>query len=558
MEPGPRRERLHLVLAAGALVLGVALAWSNSLGGAFTYDDKVEVVGNRTLRTLTDWSAVVGYNAARPLVVLTWALDWRLWGLDPRGYHAVNLFVHAANAVLVLLVGQEVATLTGLRRPLSVALLAAALWALHPMTTEAVTYVTGRSEALCATFYLGAVLGWLRWRRGGDWVSLLVAFLSFLAATASKEVAATLPAMLLLLESTLPGLPRTPRRTALGLAPFWAVLVVGLVARKALFGVFTTAVWPRPVEVQIATELEVVVRYLGLWLLPLRQSVFHDHPAATGLLHPGPLLSLALLGLPVGIAVAQRRARPWLLLTCGWWGLLLLPSSSFIPLRETMAEHRAYLAGWALCLAVALCAAPLLVRRPRATLALAAAGILALGAATFHRNLVWRTEVALWGDATEKNPGSAEAWYGYGDALRFAGAYDPAIDAYRQATRLDDLFLDAWNNLGIALAEQGRQEEARAIWLETLRRHPSYCKAHNNLGWLASRREDWDEAMVEFRTALTYCPTSAQAHFGLGNIHYRPRRDPKRALYHYQATLEFDPTFPDRTLVERRIAELTF
>jgi len=545
-------------LGFGLLALLIGLAWLNGLDGAFTYDDKVEVVGNRTIRTLGHWNAVVGYNASRPLVILSWALDWRLWGLEPFGYHLVNVLIHALNAGLVFLLGEALGRRLELPRPMFPALAAAALWAVHPMTTEAVTYITGRSESLCATFYLGAVICWLRWRRSSDGFQLLLALLAFLLGAATKEVAATIPATLLVIELLLPGQRPMGRRGWLSLAPFWAILLAGAIARKLMYGVLTTDLWLRPLGVQLATEAEVVLRYIQLWLLPVGQSVFHDHPAAAGFLQTRALLATAVIVAGVALALWQRRQRPWLAFGAAWFLILLAPSSSFVPLKETMAEHRAYLAGWGLIFAGVMALRPLLARRPRTAGAMAAVTVLLLTAGTHLRNRTWDSEISLWQNAVERNPSSAEAWYGYGDAQRFSGSFDGAIEAYRRAVELDDLFLDAWNNLGIAMAEQGRIEDAERTWLATLERHPTYCRAHNNLGWLYYRQRAWEDAIVEFRTTLVYCPENTQAHFALGNIYFEPRRDPQRALHHYHAVLVTDPAFPERSLIEERERQLTF
>ncbi len=541
----------------GLLAAAAALAWANGLNGAFTYDDKVEVIGNPTIRTLESWATVVRYNASRPAVILTWALDWRLWGLEPLGYHVVNLLVHILNAGLVFALGEEIGRRLNLRRPMLVALAAAAIWTVHPMCTEAVTYVTGRSESLCSAFYLGSMVTWLRWRRAGGGFELALSLAAFLLAAATKEVAATLPAALLLLELCLPASRPMGWRGWLALLPFWLVFALGAVARKLLYGVFTTDLWLRPVGTQLATEAQVIVRYLQLWLLPVGQSVFHDHPAAEPASLGTILAVLLLLALLAG-ALLQLRTRPWLSFCAAFFLLMLLPSSSFVPLKETMAEHRAYLAGWAICFAAVMALRPLLAPRPRLAGALLGVLVLSLGTATYLRNRHWNTEIALWEDATRKNPQAAEAWYGLGDSLRFEQQFQRSIDAYRRAIELDDGFLDAWNNLGIALAEQGHGEEARQIWLQALRRHPSYCKAHNNLGWLHFLERDYQQAIAEFRTTLVYCPQDIQAHHALGNIYHGPQRDVARAIQHYQAVLDIDPNFSQAEVIKQRLLKLTF
>jgi len=136
-------------LAISALVL---LAYMGSLHGEFVYDDKIEVIGNRTIRTVDNWRAVIGYNLNRPLLIFTYAWNYKYFGLDPFGYHLTNLLVHVLTVGAALGMGIAVGRLFGHPRPLGAAALPVGLWAIHPMATEAVSYITGRSESLCAMF----------------------------------------------------------------------------------------------------------------------------------------------------------------------------------------------------------------------------------------------------------------------------------------------------------------------------------------------------------------------------------------------------------------------
>ena len=139
LPPAERRVRW----AVAVVVLLSALLYLPALEGPFVYDDRIEVVGNPTLRDLRAPGAILGYNPSRTLVILGFALDWALWGLDPRGYHLTNLLLHALDTWLAWRLARRVL-------PDARALLATALWALHPMAAESVAYVTGRSDAMCA------------------------------------------------------------------------------------------------------------------------------------------------------------------------------------------------------------------------------------------------------------------------------------------------------------------------------------------------------------------------------------------------------------------------
>lgn len=494
-----------------ALAAAVALLWAPTLAHPFVYDDKIEVVGNPTIRVLTEWSAVATYNYARPLLIATYALNWAWGGFSPVGYHVVSIAIHALNVVLAY-------RLVGRFLPVERAALAAAAWGLHPMVTEGVTYIAGRSDALCATWWLVALGAWVDHARGRRGPGL--AWAAVVAGLLTKEVAVLLPAALL--AAHLLVLRRPLDRAAVrGLAaPVVLVGVAGLV-RVLAYGV------PRP-EVEralldhVGSQAVAWWTYLRLWVLPVGQSLLHDAPADPG--WAGPVAVVGLVGL--GAAAARWGALGPALVGAAW----LLPSS-LVPLKEVMAEHRAYLLG--LPLAALLAGA---LRRPR--LAWAVVAVLAVG--TGLRNRTWATEVALWGDAAAKNPASADAAYGHADALRFAGDLPGAEAAYRRTLELRPGDENARVNLGIVLADLGRVDEARTTWQALLRDNPRSCPAHNNLASLEVRRGRLREAAAGYASTLRWCPDDPLALYNLGHV-YRAMGDPRAARAWYQRYLDEVP-----------------
>jgi len=543
-----------------ALGLLVVIAWSNGLNGEFVYDDKVEVIGNRTIRWLEHWREILTYNIARPVVIFSWAVDLRLWSDNPFGYHLTNVLIHLCNAMLVFAVGERLLRAVESPRPLYIAGVAAALWAVHPMTTESVTYITGRSESLCAMFMLLAILNWLRWRDTESNEGLGWAFGTFLLAVATKEVGAMVPLILLLLEVTLPPSKQPRRKTHYALLGFWAIIVAGAFGRKALFGVFTVDRWLRPLDVQLWTQLEVITVYAKTWFWPTGQTIFHDYPEASGDFSQWAALTLWLTLIATALALKVRRTakNPWPLIAIGWWLVILIPSSSFVPLLETMAEHRAYLAGWSICFLIAISIDHLLHDKPRVRNVVLTLMVCTLIASTHKRNVVWSTEVQLWSEAVELSPESAEGWYGYADALRFDAQLEEAIEAYNKAATLNPKYLPARTNLGVAQAELGRQKEAEETWLALLKQAPNHCPAHNNLGWLYYRQKRWRMAETEFRTTLRWCPANVQSHYALGNLYYGPLRDAESSAFHYETVLKLDDTFVEAQTARSRLLELTF
>jgi len=541
------------VLAAALLVVLVLLAWANGLHGEFTYDDKVEVIGNRTLRFLDEWQSVVTYNLSRPLLILTYSANWELAGPDPFTWHLVDVFLQALNAVLVLLIGERIGRRLGLEHPLRFALISAGLWALHPLSTEAVSYVTGRSEQLVGTFYLLACQRWLTWLDDDDSQALVQAWGVFVLAAFSKEVAATLPVAFLLLELLVfrGGQLRQVRWRAY--TPAVVLLAAFFALRWWLYGALTTPADPlRPWDVQLWTQAEVLWRYLGLSVLPVGQTIFHDFPE-TGATLRSVVAALGLVAI-TGLAVLRRQQAPLWALAWLWFLVALLPATA-IPLKETLAEHRVYLSLLGPCWLVAA----LLVRLPRprgSGLAAVLVALCVLG--TQSRNRAWATEVAIWGEAAVRSPESAEAWYGLGDAHRLAGNQAQASAAYRQSLALDDSVLDAWTNLGIVLVQTGQADEAEQAWKEALGRSPTYCKAHNNLGLLYARQDKLDLALREFRTSLQYCPENLTAFYYLGRLYEEKLGELDKAVEQYQAILTIDDASSYASDARQRILNLTW
>jgi protein O-mannosyl-transferase len=547
-------------------VLGlVALAWWGSLDAPFVYDDKIEVVGNRTIRMLERWREIGAYNLSRPLLIFSYAWNFDRFGFDPQGYHLTNLAVHALAIGAALAMVEGVARVFRREHALWRGTAVVALWAVHPMVTESVTYTTGRSETLCALFCFAAVAAWARAllaERAGEraWPWRVAGLSAFVAGALSKEVAVVVPAILVALEWGAAGAEgQAPRARIrrwgwLWIVPFALGIGAAVFVRMQQAQALLPVEVERPLGVQLATSAEVWRHYLRLWLVPVGQTLFHGQADVS----PGSLRGLGAIGgwIAMGVA-AVVLGRQWPVVGFGLLaaGLTLVPSTSVPMLKEHMAEHRSYQAGLYLLMAIGL-GVPL--RRRRLAGAISAALVVAALFASRARNAVWQSEVALWEEAAERAPDAAEAWYGLGDARRFAKDFTGAVTAYERALELEPGDLDAWNNLGIAHAEVGDVPRAKDAWRGALDVRPSYCKAHNNLGSLAYRFGEWDEARTELQSTLAYCPDSVVAHYLLGNIYYGPRRAPDKALFHYEAVVALDPYFDHVDVVKSRVLELTW
>lgn len=557
MSPGVLRRVLMLLLAA--LLVAV---WWGSVDSPFVYDDKIEVVGNATLRDLDEWRAIATYNVSRPLLVLSYALDFDRNGLQPRGYHHTNLVVASIALWCAFLLAESLLRLASVPQAMGRAALIAALWAAHPMGVEAVVYITGRSESLCALFGFLSLWAWAEallaereGRPGAGWRAF--SLLAFLGAVSSKEVGAMVPAAALAMELTFARGEGWARLRAVRWA--WMVPTAALVGLAAWLRLQHAASFlPREVDralpVQLLTQTEAWLHYLRLWLVPWGQTIFHHLPDADPASPRAWLMAVGwLLVVVAGIAWGRVVPLAGLALLCA--ALFLLPSSSVVALKESMAEHRAYQTGFWLLLAIG---ASVPARWHRGALVVGLFAGLGLAGLSQLRHPAWRSEVALWEEAVARGPEVAQAWYGLADAHRFAADFDRAIAAYKRSLELDPEYLDAWTNLGIAQASMGDVSGAKESFRLALRKSPTYCKAHSNLGVLAAGQKDWDEAMVAFRTAALYCPDNARAHLGLCELYRGPRRDREKAIFHCEAYLVLAPTTDQAQQVKEWVLELTF
>ncbi len=441
-EPGP-----PWLLAA--MLVAAALAYANALAAGFQFDDFNILVDNPAVHSLTAWWATM--PGIRPLLKLSYALNW-LADPGPVGFHAVNVLLHLLNVALVWRLTAHLPVAAGWEQGPERArarILATLLFALHPIQTESVTYVSGRSMSLMAAFGLAGLLGWLEAParpRPRLWRGLALAL--FAAAVASKEVALVLPLTLLLLHKA----DGKDRRSALTRALLIGAFLAGLAGLLLWlgYGYLLSAQPPRGLAANLASETHAIFHLLGQLFRPHALNIDPDLPEFAGWTLVPALEAAVLAGLLIH-AWHVRRRHPWLLFGLAWWLLLLLPTHSLIPRADLASERHFYLAALGLYWigGVALASLPALRPAPRwigLTAGLAILGMLF----TALRNADYHDEISLWRATAARSPHKARVW----------------------------------NNLGYAHALTGQTEPARAAFLETLRLDPNHARAAQNLNAL--------------------------------------------------------------------------
>jgi tetratricopeptide (TPR) repeat protein len=413
------------------LLAAVLTAYASAFGGSFQFDDFNVIVREPAVHSFAAWWESM--PGIRPLLKLSYALSWGAGGGSTLAFHALNVALHGANVLLAWMVLGEVWRRIGIGAAGAAAFVGALLFALHPAQTEAVTYVSGRSVSLMAFFYLASVLAYLR--GAPRWLSPAL----FAAALATKEVAVTLPAALLLCESLDLRRPFDLRAALRRQAAHWALLAVGLAAMATLpryREMLETSLALRGLKEQLALQAAAITRHAGVLLLAVPPNTDPEVPfvpAAAG---------LAILA-TIAVGLALLRLHPWYALALLWFLLHLAPTNSILARADAVNDRQLYLASIG-PLALAGLALALM---PRWRVAAVVAAAIVLGAATVARNQDYRSEVALWSDTTRKSPHSARAWNNLGYAYQLEGRRDEARAAYERALALDPQDVKARTNL---------------------------------------------------------------------------------------------------------------
>ncbi|HZZ83277.1 MAG TPA: tetratricopeptide repeat protein [Anaeromyxobacteraceae bacterium] len=557
----------------GILTATVA-AYLPSMTGELQFDDARSITDNLAIKSLDRFFQFGFFSrlaGGRPLTELTFALDYAAGGLDVRWFHATNVALHLGAVLLVYLLSLVTLERAGAGRRPWAALAVAGIFSLHPLQSQAVSYVVQRAEVLASLCYVGALLLLLRADdevRPARAAALYAAGAAlFLLGLGAKPIVATLPAAFLLHRLALarPDAGRKPWwRTAALAAPLLAAsaalaarTIGGLGPDRSDAGFHLASVTPRE---YLLTQLRVLVRYLQLSLWPAGQNLDYQlqkstRLGATELASGALLLALAGAGLAAWAWARRRPANPdapaarLFALGAGWFFLVLAPSSSLVPLADLIEEHRMYLALWGLLLAtlaLALAAGRRLPERARGPAgALAAAlALSALGVALHARNEVWSSRVALWSDVVAKSPDKARAHMNLGHSLYQAGELEGAVAEYRQAMLLDTDATVAWDdilrNLAAALVGLGRGAEAIPFLEMGLANHPNNDELLANLAICQLETQDVAGAERSARRALEVNPHQGSAHNTMGEVLYR-KREYVEALREFRVGLALDP-----------------
>ena len=573
--PGPKGALLLPAVIVAAVSFAV---YFNALFDGFVFDDKFQVVDNRWIKDFRyipemfskhawGFSSRVS-NYYRPLMHLLYSATYALFGLQPWGFHLVNILFHTANSVLVFIITSRLLkqSTSGPYTPVvekggeggiekvvtgnlsSPPFIAALLFAVHPVHTEAVTWVAGITEISFTFFSLLSFYCYIRAEEGFTAVRTIFSVAFFCLAALCKETALILPGIFLMYDLAYKksgnALPALIKRYI----PYLAVMAGYFLLRFLVLGAFA----PEKGHDDFSGKLslyEYVINVFPLFMVYLKKLLLPVDLKGWYVFHPiTSLLELKgfvpLLG---SIAFAVFSFAAWRKNRAVFFGLSLLvipllPVFYLPAIAVPFAERYLYLPsfGFVLLVAFFINAVPTgsRARFPLAMFLLAVIASYSVG--TVQRNTVWTDNYTFWTDTVRKSPDGFIPRYNLGVELLARGRTDEAIDQFQAALRLAPDFLPAHNNLGAAYARKGLIDEAIEELRIAIKLDPESADAHNNLGSALGEKGLSDKAMEQFRIALSLNPAFADAHNNLG-ISYLKLGDFDKALTHFEEAVRLNP-----------------
>lgn len=552
------------LLIAGLLIAGL-IAYSNSFTGVMLLDDESSIVKAQNIRQL--WPLTAHLAQPRPVLVLTFAINYAVGGLDVLGYHVVNLAIHLLASLALFGIIRRTLTLPRFqgayeRDASLLAFVVSLLWLIHPLQTGSVTYIVQRAESLMGLLYLTALYAVIRGAQAArGWAWYIGSILAFSVGVATKEVIVTAPIAFLLYDRvflstswrevfqkrwafyTLPYLPGvvwlflrllpvlTPSATGEGIPATAGLNVDGL----------TPWLYAR-------TQPEIILHYLRL--------VFWPHPLILNYEWPANYDSGVILLAFGGIALLIGTSL-WALKTCppgGFLGLtfflILAPTSSFIPIWDLAFEHRMYLP-LACILTLVVFGVRWAARKfdaPRYLLpGLLVCVAMALTGGTLVRNRDYSSPYTMWTSILDYYPRNYRSLANLGTAYYREQKFDQALTYYTRAIEIKDDDSTVLYNLGMTLQKSGKQKEAETIYRHAIDGNPPGLQASliaNQLGLIAIARKAPDEALTYFQKAVDADGTNAIAQKNLGLLYLRKQNN-EGAATHLALAIRLKPNYAD-------------
>lgn len=567
-------KKIHIFLSALLITALGFTVYANSFNGKFIWDDDYLVKDNIYIRSWArlpeiftkDTIAVstIKFSFYRPLQILSYNLDYSLWKLKTIGYHFTNILLHVLVALSIFWL------INILSNNVLLSLLTSSLFVVHPIHTEAISYISGRADPLAALFLLLSFIFYIKYINTSNVLSYIIVLLCFILALLSKELSLILLGILVLY--------RYSYGKKLKLSLFLcliAVVYIGLRATIFRPPVSHAALYPTTFLQRLPGFLVAFCGYIRLLFLPFGLHMEYG----SGLFkisNPQSLLGMLLLLATIIWAYREKNKNKLIFFAIGWFLLTLFPQSNLFPINAYMAEHWLYLPSIGFFLVIGSFFERWYRLKNSRVLSVVIFAILIsfYSFLTIKQNDYWKEPkffyqttlkyspdswrvlnnlgnnykelnkyeeaLELYEKAIVLNPAYAEAYGNIAFIYEKMGKNEDALAMYKKALEVGENVIGIYNNLGIFYYNLGKFNEAIAVYHKAIETRPDYPDTYNNFGNVYEKINKLNEAAASYLKAIELKPDYAEAYYNLANL-YSSVGNNEKAVDSYQKAIEADP-----------------
>lgn len=564
--------RTHVIYFIIISIIGL-LIYLPSLTGNFVYDDNETIVKNPYIKNLTFipqyfdpshsdmWSVHHQQRGMyRPLLLVSFALNYHISGLNPFSYHLFNIILHILNGLMVYILINSILLSLGesekeKHRNMRIAFTSALLFVCHPVQTESVSYIVSRSSLMATFFILCSFLFFLysvkteRYRR----TLRITSIMCFVLGLLTKEIVIVLP-MIVLLYAALYLYYKKEKQILLASIqtsiPYFIILFLYLLFRILSADRSYLSGAERIFINYFLTSTKAVFIYLKVLVYPLDLNVDHHLPIINTIWDPSALLAFFSILLYYGISSPLFFRYSKTLFLFSLWFLIALMPNMFIPTSEPISEHTIYFpsigffaVGMVLVMKFWYRLKLHKIREMRAVgLALFYALIMVMGIMTLDRNHTWQEDISLWSDAVKKSPNHERPHLNLGLAYMGINRPDLAFHEFQSILAMNPNNSSAMNNIGIIWGNVNNFEKAKEAFTNSIKMKAYNPDALNNLGFLYIQFSKYEKSIPILKKVIEIKPNDFTAHTNLG-LAYCQMNDHTRGCHYLQNAMKINPDY---------------
>lgn len=578
-------------ISVALIIILLVVIYINTLGNSFVYDDYSVIVNNEFIK---DWRHIPNFFSIdyfwgsdeasyRPIVTLSYLVDYSIWRLNPIGYHLTNFIIHTINAILFYILINLVF------KDLVVSLIATLFFIVHPVLTEAVNGISYREDLLCSLFMLGSIISFVKfsglisnkschkdtttpdcqfpgqslflasWRRkAAASIIFAVSLISYFFALFSKEMAITLPLLLALVVLYL--------RLQDRFKPSQKIMCLSGYLLIALFYLFIRFIALCPEEIQgshnladynILENLIIMAKSLSfyVWLLffPVKLNADYVTIASDSVSDPSFILSFAMLVTIGVITIKIKKFSGKTYFSILWFAISILPVANIVPIENIMAERYLYIPSMGFFIFIGTVLASGLrckwiFKKASAgtiiTILLILLAIFWCSFRTIKRNKIWRDEFTFWTNTLKDSPNSYRACNSIGNLYKQQGDAENAMFYYKEALQRNPSYAVSHYNLGVVYHGQKELDAAAKEYETAIGIDNNYADAYNNLAAVYYAKGQLEQAIEGYKRVLNISPACPDAHYNLGLI-YQKQGLLDEALQHFESVIRLKPNYAD-------------